>query len=488
MTSRRDFLGIAALGAAATMLPEAARGVTVTPAEEFAPARSDISIWVTSGGERFASQPSIQWTATPATPSGEQIILNPNLKFQEILGFGGAFTDATCWTFNRLAQSDRGELFHEMFHPSEMGMSVCRICVGSSDYSRNVYSFDEGAPDPDMTRFSIDHDREYIIPILRQARQANPGLFLFSSPWSPPGWMKFNNSMLGGSMRKFYFPAYAQYYLKFLQGYAAAGVPVQALTSQNEVDTDQDGKMPACLWGQEYEISFVRDYLGPLLEKEGVPTKIWILDHNYNLWGRAVDSLEDEGLRLYCNAVAWHGYVGTPDMMTRVKGAFPEVEMHWTEGGPDYTDPEYLTEWWKWGITFADALRNWCRSITAWNLALDEHGKPNIGPFSCGGMVTIDSQTRKVTRSGQFWAFAHYSRMIHRGARRFDSQTVSQQPSSGSSEAAADVSHVAFENPDGQRVVVVTNPGPARAIQIQLGGQSAQVPLKEKSLTTLTWR
>jgi glucosylceramidase len=489
-TTRRDFLGISTLGFAATMLPadrnRLAAAVTSLQGQS-APASREISAWVTSGSERFASAPPLQWNEA-SEPRGAQIVVNPNLKFQEVLGFGGAMTDATCYTFNRLAPSEREKLFHEMFHPSEMGLSVCRICVGSSDYSTKVYSFDEGAPDPNLTRFSIDRDREYILPILREARKANPDLFLFSSPWSPPGWMKFNNSMLGGSMRKYYFPAYAQYYLKFLKGYEAGGVPVQALTSQNEVDTDQDGKMPACLWGQEYEIEFVRSHLGPLLEKEGIATKIWILDHNYNLWGRAVDSLEDKELRRYCNAVAWHGYAGTADMMSRVKEAFPEVEMHWTEGGPDYTAPDYLTDWCKWGATFTDVLRNWCRSITGWNLALDEHGKPNVGPFSCGGTVTINSRNREITRSGQFWAFAHYSRLIHRGARRLDSQTWSPRADSGSDEALAAVQHVALENPDGQQVLVLTNTGAARSVELRLGGYAALVPLKEKSLTTLAWR
>ncbi len=489
-TSRRDFLGISALSVAATILPgEAVRSAaSVTASKDRAPTRSGISAWVTSGDERFASAPSIQWSAAPGTQDTAQIILNPSRQFQEVLGFGGAFTDAACYTFNRLTPSVREQFFHEMFHPSEMGLSVCRICVGSSDYSRTLYSLDEGAPDPGLTRFSIDHDREYILPILRQARQVNPDLFLFSSPWSPPGWMKFNNSMLGGSMRKYYFPAYAQYYLKFLQGYADAGVPVQALTSQNEVDTDQDGKMPACLWGQEYEIEFVRSHLGPLLESKGVQTKIWILDHNYNLWGRAVCELEDEGLRRYCNAVAWHGYAGTPDMMSRVKDAFPEVEMHWTEGGPDYTAPDYLTDWCKWGATFTGVLRNSCRSITAWNLALDERGKPNVGPFSCGGMVTINSQTREITRSGQFWAFTHYSRLVHRGARHFDTQISGPSHSFDPGAAVPELPHVAFENPDGQKVLVVTNPGPAQTVELRLGDQFARVSLKEKSLTTAAWR
>jgi glucosylceramidase len=478
-TSRRDFLGISALGLAAAVMPNDTlrrpASVDNAPNQPATPS-SEISVWVTAGEDRFAAAPPLEWAASPRS-DGHQIGLNPSIKCQPILGFGGAFTDAACYTFNQLAPDAREQLFDEMFHPSEMGLSVCRICVGSSDYSRSVYSFDEGEPDPDLTRFSIDHDREYILPILRQARQANPELFLFSSPWSPPGWMKYSGSMLGGSMRTHYLPAYAQYYLKFLQGYAAAGVPIQALTPQNEVDADQDGRMPACSWPQENEISFVRDHLGPLLEQNGVAAKIWILDHNYNLWGRAVCCLEDEQLRRYCNAVAWHGYAGTAEMMSKAQDAYPELEMYWTEGGPDYTDPAYLTDWCKWGGVFAGVLRNWCRSITAWNLALDEHGHPNVGPFSCGGMVTINSQTREITRSGQFWAFAHYSRLIRRGARRFHSES-----------SAADLEHVAFENPDGQRIVVISNPGASRSIRLALAGSTTQIPLRENSLTTLAWR
>src|SRR6185295_9165867 len=164
----------------------------------------------------------------------------------------------------------------------------------------------------------------------------NPELFLLGSPWSPPGWMKANRSMLGGSMRNSSYAPYARYFVRFLQEYAAAGVPVNAVTVQNEVDTDQDGRMPACLWGQEYEIAFVRDHLGPLLESTGTATKIWILDHNYNLWDRVLSQLEDPAFRKHVGGVAWHGYAGEPEMMMRVQKAHPELGMYWTEGGPDY--------------------------------------------------------------------------------------------------------------------------------------------------------
>jgi len=478
--SRREFLGISALGVVATMSPKESAGKVARMVGEGGKAPREgtaISVWVTSGKDRFAAAPQLSWGPAPAASRAGQIRLDPSEKYQAILGFGGAFTDAACYMFNQLSPSAREQLLHEMFHPSEMGLNVCRICVGSSDYSQQAYSFDEGDPDPELARFSIEHDREYILPVLRQARQVNPDLFLFASPWSPPGWMKSSGSMLGGSMRRHYLSSYAQYFLKFLQGYAAEGVPVQALTPQNEVDTDQDGNMPACIWAQEYEIEFVSSHLGPLLASSGTPTKIWILDHNYNLWGRVMDELEDDQLRKYCHAVAWHGYVGSPDMMDKVQKAFPGVEMYWTEGGSDYKDPGYLTDWSHWGETFCAILCNGCRSITAWNLALDEQGRPNIGPFSCGGVVTINSQTKDITRSGMFWAFDHFSRLIHRGARRFNSHS-----------AANDLQHVAFENRDGRQAVVVANKGAAREIELRLGNTAALVSLKEESLTTLAWR
>jgi glucosylceramidase len=479
-TSRRSFLELTALGLAAAVTPsDVAKAALAADPHDYdgSNVNPEISIWETAGDERFAAAPKARWSSASQSPAAEHIRLKPGTKFQQILGFGGAFTDAACYTFNQLTPEKRESLFHELFHPSQMGLSVGRICVGSSDYSTKLYSYDDGEADPELKRFSIEHDREYILPMLRQARQANPDLFLFSTPWSPPGWMKFNNSMLGGSMRNHYFPVYAQYYLKFLQAYTAEGVPVQALTTQNELDTDQDGRMPACIWPQEYEIQFVRDHLGPLLEKAGVKTKIWILDHNYNLWGRAICTLEDEKLRQYSNTVAFHGYYGTPDMMSKVQDAFPEVEMHWTEGGPDYTDPGYLNDWCKWGGTFSDVLRNWCRSITAWNLALDEKGRPNIGPFPCGGVVTIHSQSKEITRSGQYWAFAQYARVIRRGARRFESRSQ-----------IANLYHVAVENPDGQQVLVLTNPGAARTIELRMANMAASISLKADSVTTLAWK
>ncbi len=435
-----------------------------------------VQAWSTSKDRKFERITAPQWhPATTNTSGGIQ--LDPSVRYQKVLGFGAAFTDASCYWFGKLNDRERQALLSEFFGPAGLRLSVCRTCIGSSDYSTSAYSFDDSPePDPDLKKFSIEHDRGYILPTLRAARGVNPDLYLFSSPWSPPGWMKSGGSMLGGSMRKEYFASYAEYFVKFLQGYSADGVKINAVTIQNEVDTDQNGRMPAALWGQEYEIEFVKKFLGPAFEKASLDTRIWILDHNYNLWGRAIDELSDPDVNKYVDGIAWHGYDGTPDAMTRVHEAFPSKNAYWTEGGPDYTSPDYKTDWAKWSHTFSEVLRNWAQCIVGWNLVLDEKGTPNIGPFPCGGVVTVDSKTHEVTYSGQYWAFAHFSKAIRRGAQVIASHGDLRG-----------IDHVAFENPDGSRVLVITNQGDAREVECQAGGQGLNLTLDADSVTTLLW-
>src|ERR1043165_1715270 len=226
--TRRDFMKLTATGLAISAT-NPALGMTSSPSA--AGGSGEITVWVTDEKQRFASAPSVTWRDKRGQNRSEAtIIINPEKRFQKILGFGAAFTDASCYLFSQISAEQREQLFYELFHPSALGLSVCRTCIGASDYSTEVYSFDEGEPDPDLKRFSIEHDRKYLLPMLRAARKVNPELFLFSSPWSPPGWMKSSGSMLGGSMRKKYFHSYAEYFLKFLQGYEEEGVPIQAIT------------------------------------------------------------------------------------------------------------------------------------------------------------------------------------------------------------------------------------------------------------------
>lgn len=471
--SRRNFLKSATASAAVLAISRSTAWAQ--------PAQGAVRLWSSYGDRRHAAGDPLQWKPAGAI-SSDAIVLDPSTTRQQILGFGAAMTDATCYVLSLLSSSQREAVFHEIFDSSEMGMNVCRTCIGASDYSRSLYSFDESdTPDPELKKFSIDHDKAYILPMLREARKHNPDLFLFSSPWSPPGWMKPSKTMLGGAMRKTSFDPYAQYFLRFLQAYKAEGVPIEAVTVQNESDAEQEGKMPACLWAQEAEMEFVAKHLGPTLRRSGLGTKIWILDHNYSLWGRVLDELSDPAANEYIDGLAWHGYVGEPAAMTRVHDAFPQKPSYWTEGGPDITQSDYETDFANWTRTFNGILNNWARSITAWNLALDEKGKPNIGPFSCGGTITLENASRKVTRSGQYWAFAHFSRHVRRGARVIacNQWAAGQTPSP--------VSHSAFVNPDGSHALVVANGGPATRAHIVLGANCVELDLPASSVHTLEW-
>lgn len=161
--------------------------------------------------------------------------------------------------------------------------------------------------------------------------------------------------------------------------------------------------------------------------------------------------------------------------MERVQDKYPDIEMYWTEGGPAYTAKDYARGWTEWSKTFAEILRHGCKSITAWNFALDEKGRPNIGPFDCGGLVTVHSETKEVPYSGQYCAFPHFSRFIRRGAHRIDSQGTES------------VHHVAFGNPDGRQVLVLANPGSAEAVQVRFAGNITSVAIGSDSVVTLEW-
>lgn len=476
---------------------------SMTPA--WAQPAGTIAVRQTAGAKRYAEEPALQWRPAQGNAK-DAIVLDPSRTFQEMLGFGGALTDAAAYMINQLDAATRERFLRELYDPSELGLEVTRVCVGSSDYATHMYSYDEGEPDPELKRFSIEPDKAYILPQLRTARKYNPDLFLLASPWSPPGWMKANGTMLGGSLKPRNFPVYAQYLVKFLETYKAEGVPVDAITSQNETDTDQDARMPACLWAQEHEIVFISQHLGPALEQKKIPTKIWVLDHNFNLWGRVINELENPLVRRYVDGVAWHPYVGSVTAASRVHDLFPTMGMYSTEGSFDATfsivgpmtfgarapggagpepaaaaprprrDRMSAESIARAGVGAANSVRNWMKCIIVWNLVLDENGKPNIGPFNGPGFVTIDSKTKEITRSGAYWAMKHYTHAARRGAKRFDSQG-----------GAGDLAHVAFLNPNDTKTLVLSNVGTARTVQIRLGGLMTEIAVPENSVTNLSW-
>jgi len=485
LTNRREFLA-SSVGAFAV----AADAAQLRPDSGTLPGR--VRAWRTSKDQKFQPIDSPQWEPWSGT-TATGIHFDPGKRAQEILGFGGAFTDASCYLFYQMSAEARRALLSELYGPAGLQLNVGRTCIGASDYSTVMYNYDESSdPDPELKYFSIDHDKAWLLPTLREAREISPDLFLFSCVWSPPGWMKTGGSMLGGSMRKRWFAPHAQYFVKFLQAYEAAGVKVQAVTVNNEVDTDQDGVFPATLWGQEYEMQFVTDHLGPALKEASPDTKIWILDHNYNLWGRAVDELSDPELSKWVDGVAWHSYAGTPDAMSRVHDLFPQTHMYFTEGGPTrptFASPEqywahlppYGTDWSRCSSAYADMLRNWARCICVWNLLLDENGRPDISipprPQRPGGLVSMNTKSQQITRSGSYYAFAHYSKTMKRGAHIFAS--TGELPG---------IAHVAAQNADGSRVLVLTNEDAVeRRVRCTLAAQALNLVLPPDSITSLVW-
>ncbi len=475
LSTRRGF--VMGSVSAAAMVPLHARART-----------GGIEVWQTAGSDRFKKRASLSWRPGGES-AGAEITLDPTTTFQEILGFGAAFTEASAYLISRMGRGARERFLHELFSPSELGINVSRICIGSSDFATEMFSYDEGEPDPDLLRFSIDRDRAYVLPGLLSARQVNPDLFLLASPWSPPGWMKYGGSMRGGSIKTANFETYARYLARFLEAYRAAGVQVDAITSQNEVDTDQGGRMPASILSQENEVSFVGGYLGPALAAAGLPTRIWVLDHNFNLWGRALNTLENPDVNKYAEGVAWHPYVGSPEAMTRLHNAYPTKGMYWTEGGFELAAPRPAAAAGHSAETDAEtaitlsgagatrALRNWARCLIDWNVALDENGRPNIGPFNLKGTTTIDSQSGEVTARGpNYWIIKHLNQAARRGATVVDSTG-----------AIDGVFHVAFVNSDGVNAMMLTNTGPSRSVTVRSGGRSVEISLPAKSVTNLHW-
>ena len=489
-TTRRGFMGAGVGLATLAAMPATAKSADA------------IRVIQTAGDKRFAALPALGWKPD-AGDGADAITLDPTTSFQDILGFGAAFTEASAWVISRMAPGPRAALMHELFSPDGLGINVTRCCIGSSDYATALFSYDEGAPDPTLARFSIDRDRAYVLPELLTARHINPALFILASPWSPPGWMKNGGSMLGGNIKPTNFAVYAEYLVKFLQAYRQAGVPIDAITSQNESDTDQAGRMPAAAWPQEYEVAFVGKHLGPAIEKAGLDTRIWLLDHNYNLWGRVFNTLEDPNVFKYADGIAWHPYVGAAEAMARLHNAYPTKGAYVTEGGfelsagkgkiefaatpgpmteeagtaearPKIDDTAAVAQS---GMGATHALRNWARCMIDWNVVLDETGHPNIGPFDLNGTLTVDSKSHEVTRRGpNYWAIKHLNHVAPRGSTVFASDG-----------GASGVAHVAFLNPDGRKGLMLTNAGAERVVRVRNGGRMAEVTLPACSLTNLSW-
>ena len=407
----------------------------------------------------------------------------------DFYGFGLGITPSSCYELSIMEASERKKLLQHLYGKDGLGLSVGRICIGSCDYSPEMYSYDDVDGDLTLEHFSIERDEAYVIPMIKEILEINPDIYLLASPWSPPYWMKTGRSMCGGYMRDQYLDCYSEYILKFIRAYAEHGIKINALTAQNELNCQKEANMPTCIWHPETEAKFLR-IMHEKLKAQGLDVKLWLYDHNFDDTDRVLWSLDCcEGLKEICRGVAFHYYAGTIEQTALVKKKYPEIELHFTEGGPRLTQ-NYDSDWCKWGLMIVKALKVGYQSFTGFNILLNELGGPNIGPHIgvCGGFVTLDSRTHELSYSGQYKAYAHIAPYVSSRSKiraitvsdHFD-LWISHYP-----EHLLKIEGALIENPDGSKIAVIVNPNACGIqSQIEIGGELYYLELLPDSLSTV---
>jgi glucosylceramidase len=410
------------------------------------------------------------------------VFVDPSKAYQTVEGIGGALTDAAAETFAKLPPDRQRELLTAYFDPEKgIGYTLGRTHIHSCDFSSASYVYAEASGGPELKNFSIEHDRAYRIPFIKAAIAAAGGtLKLFASPWSPPAWMKTNDSMLhGGKLKPELRDAWARYYVRFVEEYERAGIPIWGLTVQNEPMASQTWE--SCLFTGEEERDFVRDHLGPTLEAAGLGhLKLMIWDHNRGLlYQRAKAVYDDPRAARYVWGTGFHWYVGDHwDNVRQTHEAWPEKALLFTEGTPATFSHKALGEW-QWGEVYGEALirdlNNWAVGFADWNVLLDERGGPNhVGNF-CLAPVHADTRTGALRFTSSYWYIGHVSKFVRPGARRIACTSTDDG-----------LLATAFRNPDGQLAVVVMNKGPKPIrFQVWVDGRAAPVQSPAHSILTL---
>ena len=441
--------------------------VSLAGCHAFAPR---VQVYLTTGDRThlLERQPDVQFGATGQLPT---IDVDDSKGYQSIVGFGAALTDASAWLIqHRLSDARRDSLLNELF--GRMRLSFLRIDMGASDFALRQYSYDDTPP---IANFSIAADRAETLPILKRARAINRDLEIMASPWSAPGWMKTTGSMIKGTLRPDAYEAYADYFRLFIAAYAAEGVPIYAISLQNEPHFEPDN-YPGMRLDPPQRARLVR-LLGPTIN-----AKILEWDHNWDLPQSPLEVLADSGARRYLSGVAWHCYAGDVSAQSVVHDAYPSKDAYITEcSGGDWA-PKFADNLvWMVKTLIIGGTRNWARGVLLWNLALDEqHGPHTGGCANCRGVVTIKSDGT-VQRNEEYYALAHASQFVAPGARRIESST-----------GVDGLESVAFARATGESVVITlivlnTNLTPKNFL-VQSLGRRFRYTLPPAAVATFQWR
>ena len=430
------------------------------------------------------------------------ITVDDTQKFQTVDGFGASLTDAAAWLFaKKLTPAQTDATFRMLFSRKDgVGLDFLRQPVGSSDLAATFYSFDDlcqqttkacttpaGVNDDNLEHFSLKHDEDYILPQLKKALEINPEILVMLTPWSPPGWMKTSGSMLGSNpdtkepsrLRPEAYTAFANYLVKTIQGYQAAGVPIYAISVQNEPlftpPTYSGMQMLA-----EEQAKFFGEALGPALAAAHLKPKVMAYDHNWDRPDYPETVLKDPKAGALAAGTAWHHYAGDPSAMTKIHDEFPQKDEWVTESsGGTWQTGNPLDE--EAGELIA-VMRNWAKSYVLWALATDQNHGPYVGGCdTCRGLVTIDdsSGTARVKMEPDYYVLGHASKFVAQGAVRI----ASDEP------AGTELKDVAFRNPNGSMVLYTLNAGKdGQTVRIVFHDKSVVTVIPHGSVATFVWK
>ena len=443
-----------------------------------------VRMWLTTPdrAQLLARAPDVAPTDT-AAPGATTVTVDATQRFQRMVGFGAAVTDASAWLIQtRLSTAQRDTLLRELFGRDGLGIGFARFTLGASDFSRTHVTYNDrpaGERDETLRHFSIASAGDALIPVLRQARAINPSLTLMATPWSAPAWMKTSGSLVTGTLRPADFPHYAEYLRRTVAAFDSAGVPIAMLSVQNEPHFEPKD-YPGMRLMPEQRAELVGRHVGPLFAARGMRTQLIEWDHNWDAPESPLTVLADPQARRYISGVAWHCYAGDVAAQSRVHDAFPTVDTWFTECAGGAWAPNWADNL-RWNVKtlMIGATRNWARGVTLWNLALDEQHGPHLGGCNdCRGVLTIDSRSGAVTRNEEYYAIAHLSRFVRRDAVRIASTT-----------GVDDLDTVAFRNADdGSTVLVVVNSAPTtRTMAVRAGGTAFHARIPAGAVGTLVW-
>jgi len=463
-----------------------AGGVAVALAPSAFAAGEPVNIWLTTtndGGGRnvtrgLQQQPSISFAGSSAG-ANQTVNVNENTTYQQFEGAGASFTDTAAWLINgsgALSTSTRNAVMQKLFDPTNgIGVSFLRNPLGSSDLARFSYSYDDTCCN--LNDFSLNRDVD-VMALTKQAKSLNPALKVMASPWSSPAWMKDNNSFNQGWLQAQYYGMYADYFVKYIQGYAAQGVKIDYVTPQNE-PTCCAG-YPSMNWNASGLQYFVKSNLLPAFHNAGLGTKVLVHDWNWDVYNTyAAPLVNDSTIRNDPNfgGIAWHGYGGDVGMQTTVHNQYPNVNAYDTEhSGGTWISNQQDEDM----RNLIDYTRNWGRSWIKWSLAVDQNmGPHNGGCGTCTGLITVhngDSRSGQVDYTVEYYTMGHLTKFVKPGAVRIDST------------ANGSVPNVAWKNPDGSKALIAYNAtGGNQSIKVNWGGQSFTYTLPTKTSATFTW-